>query len=42
MERTKVVVRKLPPNVAEADVRELVKNTGTKYDFFSFVQGKTR
>lgn len=42
MERTKVIVRKLPPNVAEADVRDLVNNTGIKYDWFSFVQGKTR
>ena len=42
MERTKVVIRKLPPNVAEADVRDLVTKTAAKYTWFSFVQGKIR
>jgi hypothetical protein len=41
--RTKVVVRKLPPSVAEADVRQLVDAlAGGQYTWFSFVQGKTR
>ncbi|CAL8466315.1 g5851 [Coccomyxa elongata] len=40
MERTKVVIRKLPPNVAEADIRDLVNKTASKYTWFSFVQGK--
>ncbi|BDA51330.1 probable regulator of nonsense transcripts 3A at N-terminal half [Coccomyxa sp. Obi] len=41
MERTKVVIRKLPPNVAEDDVRDLVNKIAAKYTWFSFVQGKT-
>ncbi len=42
MERTKVVIRKLPPSIADADVRELVDSTNVKYNWFNFVQGKTR
>ena len=41
--RTKVVVRKLPPVMEEADARELVDSAaGGKYTWFSFVQGKIR
>lgn len=41
--RTKVVVRKLPPVMDEADVRELVDSaTGGSHTWFSFVQGKIR
>lgn len=42
MERTKVVIRKLPPSIVDADVRELVDSTSAKYNWYSFVQGKTR
>ncbi|KAK9902689.1 hypothetical protein WJX75_002864 [Coccomyxa subellipsoidea] len=41
MERTKVVIRKLPPSIVNADVRELVDSTSAKYNWYSFVQGKT-
>jgi hypothetical protein len=43
MDKKKVVVRKLPPNVAERDVIDLVdKSAGGKYSWFKFVQGKSR
>ena len=43
MDRRKVVIRKLPPNIPEEDVRQLVKTASAgPFSWFNFVQGKTR
>lgn len=43
MDRKKVIVRKLPPNIPEVDVRLLVQAASAgRFSWFSFVQGKTR
>lgn len=41
--RSKVVVRKLPPSIAEDEVRGAIDAVCQgKYDWFSFVPGKVR
>ncbi len=43
MDRNKVVIRKLPPNVPEDDVRQLAQTASSgHFSWFSFIQGKTR
>ena len=43
VERTKVVVRKLPPLMSEAELRDEVDSVAAdQYDWLSFVPGKVR
>lgn len=43
MDRKKIVIRKLPPNVSEEDVRQAVQEASKgAHSWFSFVQGKMR
>lgn len=41
-QRTKVVVRHLPPNLEEEGFRELVSDWIEKTDYFRYVRGKKR
>ena len=43
LERSKVVVRKLPPLIDEAELRSEIDNVAAdQYNWFSFVPGKIR